>query len=490
MTNCDSVTVATEAEASAPAERSDPRDDQRRAHPLAHGPQMDLTSGPITRTLILFALPSLGGNVLQSLNATMNGVWVGHMLGENAFAATTNVNNVMFLTLAALFGFGMATTILVGQNFGRRNVDAVRRVVGSSAGMFLALSVLIALMGWFGAPTLLHWLATPKEALPFALGYFKIIFLAMPAIFMLALATMALRGSGNARTPLKWMLISVILDSGLNPFLIAGIGPFPRLGIEGAAWATVIANYICLVGLLIDIYRDDLIIRLRGAELGYLRPDATIVRAIVLKGFPMALQMFVVSGASIVMISLINHEGVLITAAYGVTMQLWTYIQMPAMAIGMAVSTMAAQNIGAGRWDRVAQITRAGAGISLATTLAIVALLALVDRPALSMFISINSPAMPIAQHIQLVATWGFVMFGVTFVLLGTMRANGAVWPALGILFISLWPVRIGLALALHPWLGADAIWLSLPTSSVVSLILSYAYYASGAWKRARMMPA
>jgi putative MATE family efflux protein len=455
-----------------------------------HGPQIDLTTGPITRTLIMFGLPTLGGNVLQSLNASLNAVWVGRLIGENALAAATNVNNVMFLTLAALFGFGLATTILVGQNMGRGNVDEVRKIVGTAVGMFLALSVALALIGWFGAPTMLHWLKTPPEALPLALGYFKIIFLAMPAIFMLTLAMMALRGTGDSVTPLIWMAVSVVLDSGLNPLLIAGIAPFPKMGIEGAAFATVIANYVCVLGLVIQLYMQDSVIRLRGAELGYLRPDPEIVRVIISKGIPMAMQMFVISGSAIIMISLINREGVLITAAYSVTMQLWTYIQMPAMAIGAAVSTMVAQNIGANKWDRVAAVTRSGIMISLIVTVSIVALLAIVDKPALGLFINMHSPAMPIAQHIQLLATWAFIMFGVTFVLLGTMRANGAVWVAVAILFISLYPMRIGIATGLHPWLGADAIWLSFPISSAVSMLLSGAFYLSGFWKRARMAPA
>ena len=440
--------------------------------------------------LIAFAIPTLGSNVLQSLNGSLNAVWVGHLIGESALAAATNVNNVMFLTFAALFGFGTATNILVGQNFGRRDVDQVRRVMGTATGMFLILSVVIALGGWFGAPALLHLLATPKEALPLALGYFKVIFLAMPAMFILALGMMGLRGTGDARTPLKWMAISVVLDSGLNPFLIAGIDPFPKMGIEGAALATVIANYVSVAGLVYDVYARDLPVRLRGVELGYLRPDAAILRLIANKGFPMALQMFVMSGASIVIIGLINREGVLITAAYSVTMQLWNYVMMPSIAIGGAVSTMVAQNIGAGNWDRVGQATRAGVMIGLGTTVSIVLLLAIVDTQALSMFISSSSPAMPLARHIQLIATWGFILFGVTFVLQGTMRANGAVWVPVVIMFVSLWIVRVGLVFALHPLLGADAIWLSFPISSAVSMLLSIAYYHSGRWRQARMMPA
>ncbi len=451
--------------------------------------KLDLTHGPITRTLILFGLPTLGSNVLQSLNGSMNAVWVGHMLGENALAATSNANLVIFLMFALLFGLGMATTILVGQNTGRGNIDEVRRIVGSSLTMFFLLSLVITLLGWLFTPELLHLLATPPEAKPLALAYLRIIFLTMPATFLMTPLMMALRGTGDSVTPLIWMAVSVVLDSALNPLFIAGIGPFPQLGIAGAAVATVIATYVSLAGLLIMIYGNDLTIRLRGAEWRYLRIDSEIIRTILIKGIPMSVQMVVVSGSALAMIGIINREGVLVTAAYSVTQQLWTYIQMPAMAIGAAVSTMVAQNIGADRWDRVRQITQSGIVISLATTTTIVALLALIDRPALALFLSSASPAMPIAQHIQLVATWAFVLFGVTFVLLGTMRANGAVWAAVLILVISLFPFRIGVATGLHHWLGADAIWLSFPISSGASLLLSWAYYQSGHWKRARMAP-
>ncbi|MBU6208257.1 MAG: polysaccharide biosynthesis C-terminal domain-containing protein, partial [Alphaproteobacteria bacterium] len=231
--------------------------------------RLDLTEGAIMPKLIMFAIPTLGYNILQSLNGTANTIWVGHLLGENALAATGNVNNIMFVCMAALFGFGMATTIMVGQNVGRGDLDTVRRVVGTAVGMFLGLSIIISVLGWFGAPWALHQLATPKEALPYALGYFQIIFLGMPAMFMFALAMMSLRGAGDSRTPLIWMAVSVVLDSGLNPFLIAGIGPFPKMGTEGAALATVIANYVSLIGLLIMIYAQDLVIRLRGHELTY-----------------------------------------------------------------------------------------------------------------------------------------------------------------------------------------------------------------------------
>src|SRR5207237_1392710 len=139
---------------------------------------------------------------------------------------------------------------------------------------------------------------------------------------------------------------------------ILGLGPAPRMGIAGSATATVIANAVGLVAMIAYIYARDLPLRLRGPELAYLKPHAQTLRTIMIKGFPMGLQMIVISLAALVMIGLVNAEGLDTVAAFGVAQQLWTYVQMPAMAIGAAVSAMAAQNIGAQKWERVSQITR------------------------------------------------------------------------------------------------------------------------------------
>jgi putative MATE family efflux protein len=436
----------------------------------------DLTTGPITRTLILFALPTLGSNILQSLNGSINAIWVGQILGEAALAATSNANLIMFLMFALLFGFGMAATILVGQHIGRRDVDAARRVVGTGVGLFLAMSIVIATLGFVETPTLLRLLATPPEAMPLAQAYLSVVFLSMPASFVVVQLTMSLRGTGDAMTPLIWMIVSVMLDIALNPLLMLGIGAFPKMGIAGSAWASTIAAYVSLIGLLTHIYAKDLIIRLRGVEWRYLLPDPAIMKAVVTKGFPMALQMVILSASALIMIGLINREGVITAAAYSVTQQLWNYISMPAMAVGGAVSAMTAQNIGANRWDR------------LIVTTSMVVLLAVVDRHALGLFLAQNSPAMPIAQHIQLMATWSFIMFGITFILFGTVRANGSVWPPVFILIISLIPFRLGIAWLMRPYWGPDAIWLSFPVSSAVTLALAAAYHRWGGWRSARMI--
>jgi putative MATE family efflux protein len=453
----------------------------------AHPGQRDLTTGRIAPTLLAFALPTLGSSILQSLNGSINAVWVGRFLGEEALAATSNANIVMFLLMAFVFGFGMASTILIGQAFGRRDVDAARRVLGTALGAFLLVAVAIAVAGWIFSPALLKLLATPAGAAPLALAYLRVIFVAIPGSLMMIMLMMALRGGGDAMTPLWFMILIVLLDSGLNPVFILGLGPAPALGIAGSATATVIANYTGLTAMLAYIYARDLPLRLRGRELAYLRPDPAILKTIVVKGLPMGLQMIVISASALALVGLVNREGVATTAAFGVAMQLWTYLQMPAMALGAAVSAMAAQNIGAGKWDRVSAITRSGIAFALVITASLVVLLAIADRPALALFLGGNSPALPIARHIQILATWSFLMFGVTLVLFGTVRANGSVIGPLIILFIGLVPVRLGFAVGAYPWLKADALWISFPVSSFSNMALGIAFYLHGGWRKSRM---
>ncbi|MGH6951057.1 MAG: MATE family efflux transporter, partial [Vitreimonas sp.] len=169
--------------------------------------------------------------------------------------------------------------------------------------------------------------------------------------------------------------------------------------------------------------------------------------------------------------------------------QIWTYLQMPAMAIGAAASSVAAQNVGAGKWDRVEQSARSGVLINVALTGALAALIYLVDPLVAALFLPGQPNAVAIAEHINSIAGWSFILFGVTFVLFGVVRATGAVTPPLIILAISLFGVRIAFAALLEPAWGPDAIWWSFPVSMAVSTALAVAYYRWGGWRKARMGP-
>jgi Na+-driven multidrug efflux pump len=207
----------------------------------------------------------------------------------------------------------------------------------------------------------------------------------------------------------------------------------------------------------------------------------------VLKGLPMGAQMLVISLSGIIMMSMINAYGAETAAAYGVAMQIWTYVQMPAMAIGAAVSSMAAQNVGAGQWDRVELSAHSGILINVLLTGSLVVLIYLADPFIVELFLPGAGQAVAIAKHINNIAGWSFIFFGVTFVLFGVVRSTGAVMPPLVILLISLFFVRIGFAKWLEPSWGANAIWWSFPLGMVTSASLAYAYYRWGSWRTARM---
>jgi putative MATE family efflux protein len=446
-----------------------------------------LTEGSISRGLVQFALPILFANVLQSLNGSVNSIWVGRFLGEAALTATSVANTVMFLLIAAAFGVAMAATILIGQHIGANDMTEARRVVGTSASFFGGISLGMAVIGLVICEPILIAMKTPADSLPLAIAYMRVIFLGLPCLYMYAFVMAVLRGAGDSKTPFYFMLLSVVIDIGLNPVFIFGLGPVPRLGIAGSALATFVSQAISLTALVMHLYRRRHLLVIHKNELHLFRPDAKIVGALIKKGIPMSAQMLVLSVSGVLMISIVDRFGVDTAAAYGASLQLWNYIQMPAFAVGMGVSAMAAQNVGARKWDRVASVARLGVVYATLLTGTVILLLEVFAGHAYALFLPVGSAAMEAASHINRIATPSFVFFGITMVLFGVVRATGAVMAPLIALTISLLGVRIPLAGAFVDRWGADSVWWSFPLSSAFATILAVLYYKYGGWRSAQM---
>ena len=382
----------------------------------------------------------------------------------------------------------MASAILVGQSIGAKDFDQAKRVVGNGALFFVGGSVAIALTGGLFTAPLLRWMRTPPDALPLAETYLRIIFASMPFLYLYTFVMMVLRGAGDAKTPFWFLLLSVGLDIVLNPILIFGAGPIPAMGIAGSATATLVAQIASVAALLAYLHHRRHPLWLRAEERRYFRPDRRILGALVKKGLPMGLQMIVLSGSSIVMISLVNAFGSQTTAAFGAAMQLWNYIMMPALAVGMAASAMASQNVGADRFDRVHRVAMTGVGFNLLMTGVLVVLIYLFNRGALGLFLPADGDAIGIAQHINGIVVWSFILLGIAMVLGGVVRATGAAVPPLVVLFLALWAIRIPFAFTLADRWRADAIWYSFPLGAGAAALLMWLYYRFGNWKSARMI--
>jgi putative MATE family efflux protein len=452
--------------------------------------QPSLTEGSIRVGLFKFSLPILLANILQSLNGSVNSIWVGRFLGEAALTATSNANIVMFLLIGAAFGVALAATILIGQYIGANNLPEAKRVVGTSATFFAGISVAMAVTGLALCRPLLIAMNTPADSLPLAVAYMRVIFLALPCLYMYAFVGAVLRGAGDSKTPFYFMLLSVGIDIALNPVFIFGVGPIPRLGIAGSALATFVAQSVSLAALIRHLYRRRHILCLHQRELALLKVDWSVVATLVKKGVPMSAQMLVLSLSGVLMITLVNRFGVDTTAAFGAALQIWNYIQMPAFAVGMGMSAMTAQNVGAGKWDRVTHIARVGVLYSVLLTGSIVLLIELLDTAVFGLFLPAGSAALSIASHLNRIVTGSFIFFGISVALFGVVRATGAVMAPFVILAVSLLVVRFPLAQVFLERYRADAIWWSFPVSSVLSAILAALYYRYGGWRQAHMMSA
>lgn len=447
-----------------------------------------LIEGPITKTLLVFSLPVLGGNMLQSLNGSVNQFWVSHTLGVSAITAIGNSNIVMMLMLGSIFGISMAANILVAQAVGAGDLPMVKRVMGTAVAFFMSLAVLIGAVGYFTAPFILTLMGTPAVSQAEAIIYLRIVFLSMPFMCMFAFLQMAQRGAGDSKTPFYFLVLAIVLDITLNPLLIRGIGPFPKLGIAGSATSTLIGQGFSLICLLVTLYRMKSPLMLRWEDLHLLKPDLPISSSLLLRGLPMGAQMLVMSGAAMIMIRFVNSYGAVTAAAYTAASQVWTYVQMPGMALGASISSMAAQNIGANRWDRVGKIAVSGVLSSLAVTGSIALLIYLAGDLTLHIFLPSGSPAMAIARHINHEVLWSLTLFSITFALSGIVRSTGAVIAPLAILIITMGVIRIPFAMVMIPHWGADAIWWSFPLGTIASSVLTALYYRFGGWRELRML--
>jgi len=394
----------------------------------------------------------------------------------------------MQLLGGAALGIAMAATILIGQCIGANNLIEAKRVIGTSLIFFATISVAISVAGLVFAEPLLILMMTPPDSLPLAIAYMKMMALSVPSMYLYMFVVSVLNGAGNSKTMFYSTLLSVAIGVVLNPVFIDGLGSIPRLGIAGSGLAWFVAQAASLIALISYLYLRRYPLCLRTYELCLCRPNWSIVCALTRKGIPTGAIVFVLSLSGVLMFVLVNRFGIDTTAAFGASLQLWTYVQMPALAIGVAVTAMVAQNVGAGEWDRVMAVAVTGVVFSVLMTGAVVFLIYALDIYAYRIFLPAGSPALPIASHINSVVIWSFLPLSICIVLFGAMRATGSVIVPLLINSISLLVVRFSVAAALLEVWHSDAIWWSFPISSVLALVLATLSYTYGGRNRLRPM--
>src|SRR5581483_4148531 len=319
---------------------------------------------PMWRILLVFLIPLMLSNVLQSASQTMASIWIGRLISTRALGAVSAVFPIVFLLFSFVFGVSSGSSVLVGQAFGARDLHKVKRIAGTVLGAALYLGIIVAIVGAFGSATVLKWLGTPPDILAQSDAYARVIFLTMPVFFVYFVYATILRGTGDSTTPFYALIVSAVLAIAITPLFIVGAFGLPKLGVVSAAVSGLIANSAALAWLLYYLHRHDHPLKFDREMLGDLLIDWKILGAVVRIGVPTGIQVMMVSLAELAVISFVNRFGSSATAAYGAVNQVVGYVQFPAISIGIAASIFGAQCIGARREDKLGSVIRSAVGLN------------------------------------------------------------------------------------------------------------------------------
>src|SRR5581483_10856529 len=419
-------------------------------------------SRPMWRLLLVFLIPLMLSNVIQSASQTMASIWIGRLISTQALAAVSAVFPVIFLLFSFVFGVSSGGTVLVGQAFGARDHHLVKKIAGTVLEAGLYLGIAVAILGTIGSPVLLSWLGTPHDILAQSDAYAKVIFLTMPIFFVYFVYVTLLRGTGDSSTPFYSLVVSAALAIAITPLFILGWLGLPKLGVVSAAVAGLIANAAALTWLIVHLHRHDHPLKLDRETLSDMRIDWSILQRVIKIGVPTGIQVMMVSLAEIAVISFVNHFGSRATAAYGAVNQVVSYVQFPAISIGIAASIFGAQCIGARREDKLGSVIRSAVGLNYAVGAVIIGLCYLFAWNILGAFIT-DPQTLGIAHSLLMITLWSYAIFGNSAVLSGVMRGSGTVlWPtAIGI--FAIWGVEVPAAYLLMHRVGLDGVWMGYP---------------------------
>lgn len=441
----------------------------------------DFTEGSIPRHLIAFAWPMLLGNLLQAMYNTVDSIWVGRGIGPDALGAVSVSFPIIFALVALIMGLTMATTTLVAQYKGAGDQAAVRKTVTNSVKLLSVLGIAASALGFVFRVPVLRLIHTPEAILVHASSYLGIFLVGLVGMFLYNVGSAVLRGLGDSRTPLKFLAIATGINIVLDPLLIFGIGPLPKMGVAGAALATIIAQGFSSVLVLRHLSRRTGLLRFEGPVFSI---DRRITGLTFTIGLPAGVQQFLASLGMLTLTSIINRFGATVVAAFGAAIRLDQFATMPSMSIGMATSALCGQNLGAGKEERVREVVRSSALLAVTIT-GTAALVALAFPGTLFRAFTTDAPVLAEGARYLRIVAWSYVPFALLLIFNGVLRGAGDTIPTMIITVASLWVVRIPLAqyLSALPSLGTRGIWIANAVTPVTGLLASYAYYRTGRWK-------
>lgn len=432
----------------------------------------------LAKPMIAFLIPVIFASVLQSLGQVFGIIVVGRTLGVDSLAAISAFFPLFFFLISFVIGIGSGSSILVGQTYGSGNISKMKEVVGVTLAFTMIISIAVAIIGGLFTEDILKWMGTPENILVESTEYSRILFVTLPITFLYMCYTTFMRGVGDSKTPFYFLLISIFLNITLLPILIFGWLGLPEFGLNGAAYASVLSNFITFMILLVYLHGKSHVLKLDSIILKHLHLKGSVLKTLLKLAIPTSISMVSIALSEIVVITFVNDYGSNATAAYGIVNQIASYVQIPAMSISIAISVFVAQAVGSGNISNIKHITKIAITLNYLLGGILIIILYLIPSPILGIFLD-NSDTISIAKGLIIISFWSYLILGHTQAISATMRATGTVlWPTIfTITSILLIEVPAAYFLSHYTMLGINGIWLAYPIAFIVNFLAQSIYY-------------
>lgn len=429
----------------------------------------DLTEGKISRSLLLFALPMMAGNLLQQFYNIADTLIVGRVLGSNALAAVGSAYTLMTFLTSIFLGLSMGSGALFSIYKGKNDQDSLRNAIVHAFALIMAVTVLLNVLVYIGIDPILHFLRVPDEVWDGMKAYLLVIFAGIIATSLYNYFSCLLRALGNSTIPLVFLAVSAVLNIGLDLLFVAVL-PW---GIRGAALATVIAQYVSGIGITLYVLLKCRDLLPSGKDLHFNRQ---ILGEIGNLSSITCIQQSVMNFGILMVQGLVNSFGPVIMAAFAAAVKIDTFAYLPVQDFGNAYSTFIAQNYGAGKKDRIRKGTKESFLISFLFCIVISAVVCIFAAPLMRIFVSAKETAV-IASGVRYLRIEGafYCGIGCLFLLYGYYRAVKKPGMSVVLTVISL-GTRVALAYILSAYIGETGIWMAIPIGWVLADITGLVY--------------
>ncbi len=432
----------------------------------------ELTQGPVIRTMIRFAIPMILGDLLQQCYNIADTLIVGRFLGTDALAAVGSAFSLMTFLTSILLGLAMGSGTVFSIRYGQKKTKALKECVRASFALLGTITIILNLIVFSGIDWIIQILQTPAELTALMREYLIVIFVGLIGIFLYNFFAALLRALGNSLIPLVFLAVSAVLNIILDLWFVAGL----KRGVAGAAEATVIAQYVSGIGIMLyafrrfpQLFHSEEKIRLRRCRI---REIAGFSALTCLQQSIMNLGILAVQG-------LVNSFGTVTMAAFAAGVKIDAFAYLPVQDFGNAFSIFIAQNYGAGKQTRIKKGIRAAALTTIAFGALISAAVFLFARPLMTLFIDAGERAV-IHEGIGYLRIEGafYPLIGLLFLLYGLYRSLGRPGMSVVLTIISLGSrVTLAYALAAIPGIGVSGIWWSVPIGWLLADVLGVSYW-------------